>query len=257
MSAQPKHPDEPDGDVIGLVVALPAEARSMGVHGVHPGTCARWARGWIAVSGVGAHNAMRAAERLLACGITRLANWGVAGALDASLAPGDVMVPERVLYSIDDRQGFTTDPHGSARLLERLSTGVEVRRGTLWSAEQPVATRAEKHDIAERTGAVAVDMEAAAVAAVAARANLPFVAVKAICDPFERELPERIVHALGVEGGFSLDMLSAIALGGPATWRAARELAHDFSRARQALAAASRLANPGARVASAVQAPAT
>ncbi len=251
------HPDQPDDDVIGLVVALPAEARSVGARGVHPGTCARWAQGWVAVSGIGHHKATCAAERLLACGVTRFANWGVAGALDASLVPGDVMVPERVLYSIDDRQGFATDPHGCARLLERLSVGIEVRRGTLWSAEQPVATRADKHAIAECTGAVAVDMEAAAVAAVAARAKLPFVAVKAICDPFERELPERIVHALGAEGGFSLDMLSAIAFGGPATWRAVRELARDFSRARQALAAASRLANPGARVASAVQAPAT
>jgi nucleoside phosphorylase len=242
MSVRGMPADRPGDDVIGLVVALPAEARSVGAHGMHQGTCARWAQGWVAVSGVGHDNALRATERLLAHGVTRLANWGVAGALDASLAPGDVMIPERILYSADDRQGFSTDPQGCTRLREQLSASLEVHRGALWSAGQPVATRAGKHAIAERTGAVAVDMEAAAVAAVAARAHLPFVAVKAICDPFERELPERIVHALGVEGGFSLDMLSAIAFGGPATWRAARELARDFARARQALAAASRLA---------------
>lgn len=237
------HRDASTGDAIGLVVALPAEARSVGARGVHPGACARWAQGWVAVSGVGAHNAMRAAERLLACGVTRLANWGVAGALDPGLAPGDVLIPERILYANDDRHGFAADPDGCARLLVRLSAGLKARRGVLWSAEQPVATRADKRALAERTGAVAVDMEAAAVAAVAARANLPFVAVKAICDPLDRELPERIVHALGVESGFSLDMLSAIAFGGPGTWSAARELARDFSRARHALQAASRLAN--------------
>jgi hypothetical protein len=86
-------------------------------------------------------------------------------------------------------------------------------------------------------------MEAASVAAVAARAKLPFVALKAICDPAACELPARIVRALDVSaGGFSWRMVSAIALGGPATWHAARMLARDFTRARHALATAATLA---------------
>ncbi len=227
---------------IGLVVALPAEARSIGVHGLHPGDCARWRHGWAAVSGIGPHNALRAAERLLACGVTHLANWGVAGALDANLAPGDVLVPDRIRYAQDD-PGFATDVDACQRLVATLSPSLKVHRGTLWSAQEPVATLADKRALAERSGAVAVDMEAAPVAAVAARAKLPFVAVKSICDPATRELPAGIVHALdGTDGGLSLRMLSAIALGGPATWRAARSLSRDFARARHSLAAAARLA---------------
>ncbi|MGH8184594.1 MAG: hypothetical protein ACREPH_13135 [Rhodanobacteraceae bacterium] len=229
-------------DAIGLVVALPAEAHSIGVRGLHPGDCARSQHGWVAVSGIGPHNALRAAERLLACGVNRLANWGVAGALDSGLAPGDVLVPDRIRYTQDD-PGFATDADACERLVAVLSPSLTVRRGTLWSTQQPVATSADKRALAERSGAIAVDMEAAPIAAVAARAKLPFVAVKSICDPVTRELPAGIVQALdGSDGGISLRMLSAIALGGPATWRAARSLARDFALARHSLAAAARLA---------------
>jgi nucleoside phosphorylase len=223
-------------------VALPAEAHSIGVRGLHPGECARWRHGWIAVSGIGPHNALRAAERLLACGITQLANWGVAGALDTSLAPGDVLIPDRIRYSRDD-SGFATDAEACERLAAALSNRLRIHRGALWSTPQPVATRLEKQALAARSGALAVDMEAAPIAAVALRARLPFVVVKAICDPAARELPAGIVRALdSSDGGFSLRMLSAIALGGPATWRAARRLAHDFALARRALATAASLA---------------
>jgi len=72
---------------------------------------------------------------------------------------------------------------------------------------------------------------------------LPFVAVKAICDPVTRELPAGIVGALdGADQGWSLRMVSAIAFGGPATWRAARALSRDFRRARRSLATAASLA---------------
>jgi nucleoside phosphorylase len=229
-------------DSIGLVVALPAEARSVGTRGVRAGGCARWQHGWVAVSGVGQHNAMLAAERLLACSVTRLANWGVAGALDASLVPGDILVPDRVRHTPDD-PGFTTDPVARERIISACSGTLTIRRGELWSAPEPIATRADKRALAERSGAIAVDMEAAAVAAVAARANLPFIAVKAICDPLARELPQRIVHALdGGDGGLSWRMFTAIAFGGPASWSAARSLAQDFSHARRARASAARLA---------------
>jgi adenosylhomocysteine nucleosidase len=232
--------DHTDG--IGLVVALPAEAHSMGACGMHVGDCTRWRKGWVAVSGLGPHNAMRAAERLLACGASRLANWGVAGALASELGPGDVLIPHHVRYAQDD-PGFATDSDLSARLVELLSASLRVHDGILWSAPQPVATPTDKRVLAGRTGAVAVDMEAAPVAAVAARAKLPFVAVKAICDPVVRELPAGIVHALeGADRGWSLRMVSAIAFGGPVTWRAARALSRDFRRARRSLATAATLA---------------
>ncbi|WHZ18526.1 MAG: hypothetical protein OJF55_000675 [Rhodanobacteraceae bacterium] len=222
-----------------MIVALPAEARSLGIRDTRPGACVRWREGWAAVSGIGPYNAMRAAERLLACGVTRLENWGVAGALDAGLASGDLLVPDRILYAHGD-PGFEIDRNAGARLAAAFDESLRVRRGALWSVQQPLASEADKRSLAARSGALAVDMEAAPIAAVAARARLPFVAVKAICDPVTREVPGRIARTLG-DRGVSMRMVAAIALGGPATWRATHALTRDFARARRTLAAAARL----------------
>lgn len=223
-------------------MALPAEAHSLGVHGIHPGDCRRWRHGWIAVAGVGPFHALRAAERLLACGVTQLASWGVAGALDPGLAPGDVLIPDRILYA-DGDAGFATNTDAVACLGMALGSHLRVRGGALWSSDHPIATAADKHALAARSGALAVDMEAAPVAAVAARAKLPFIALKAICDPATRELPASMLRAMdAASGGFSWRMVSAIVAGGPATWRAARLLARDFASARHALATAAALA---------------
>lgn len=233
----------PSTERIGLIVALPAEARSVGVHGVPIGKCVRWKHGCVAISGVGFENATQAAQRLVACGVGTLANWGVAGALAPGLEPGDVVIPERICH-VEGEAGYATDPTACRHLVDMLAaTNLRIDRGKLWSAPQPVATCAEKHDLAARTGAVAVDMEAAAIAIVAAHSHLPFIAVKAICDSAARELPPRVVEAMeGAEDGFSWRMLAAIVFGGAATWRAARELAHDFACARRSLATAAALA---------------
>lgn len=229
-------------DVPGLVVALPAEARSIGARGARTGSCVRWQNGWLAVSGVGPHNALRATERLLACGVTGIANWGVAGALDSSLVPGDVLVPERIRCA-SDATGFTPDPDACARLIHACGDRLRLGRGVLWSAPTPIATQADKRALRAASGALAVDMEAASIAAVAHRAGIPFVALKVICDPATREVPARVAQALdAAAGGVSLRMLAAIALGGPATWRSVRDLARDFASARRVLATAAALA---------------
>lgn len=244
MSAPAAQVEDAGPDVIGpavtgLIVALPAEARSMGMRDTRPGACVRWREGWAAVSGAGPYNAMRAAERLLACGVTRLANWGVAGALDADLAPGDLLVPDRILYAHGD-PGFEIDRDAGARLATAFAKSLRVRRGALWSVQQPLASQADKRTLAARSGALAVDMEAAPIAAVAARAKMPFVAVKAICDPVTREVPRRIAQTIG-DRGISMRMLAAITLGGPAVWQATYALARDFAQARRTLATAVRL----------------
>ena len=229
---------------VGLVIALPAEARSIGVHGVRTGQCRRWRDGWVAVSGIGPHNAMRAANQLVMQGVAQLANWGVAGALAADLAPGDIVIPDRILHSIGDR-GYEPDAEACQRLAAALSAKLKVSRGALWSAHEAVATGEAKRKLATRSRALVIDMEAAPVAAVAQRHALPFVALKAICDTAGQDLPEGIADTLEQsESGMSLRMLGAIALAGPQAWRATGRLAANFARARQALATAARLADP-------------
>lgn len=233
---------------VGVVIALPAEARSVGARGMRVGECKRWHDGWVALSGIGPHNAMRAAAQLVSRDVTVLANWGVAGALDPNLEPGDIVVPDCILYSMDDT-GYVPDAGIAERLASILGGRLRVRRGILWSTYEAIAGGDAKRELAARSHALAIDMEAAPVAAVAQRHALPFVAVKAICDTADHDLPHGIADTLKQsDSGMSARMLGAIALGGPRAWNATRKLASDFARARRALTTAARLADPVARM---------
>jgi adenosylhomocysteine nucleosidase len=62
------------------------------------------------------------------------------------------------------------------------------------------ATAQEKAALAARTGAIAIDLESGSVARVAAEAGIPFIALRAICDPADRDLPPAALLALDAYG---------------------------------------------------------
>ncbi len=64
----------------------------------------------------------------------------------------------------------------------------EVRRGTLLTVDQVVATPPEKKALREKYSAVAVDMETFALAEETQARNLPFASVRAITDTADQEL---------------------------------------------------------------------
>jgi adenosylhomocysteine nucleosidase len=51
----------------------------------------------------------------------------------------------------------------------------------------------EKRKLSSRTGAIAVDMESAAVAGVAREAGVPFAVIRALLDPVEMAIPDRVL----------------------------------------------------------------
>jgi len=59
------------------------------------------------------------------------------------------------------------------------------------------------------SGAVAVDMESAAVAAVAQERALPFLAVRAIADPADMALPSAVMRAADAHGRINRPVLLA------------------------------------------------
>ncbi|MGH8282373.1 MAG: phosphorylase [Gammaproteobacteria bacterium] len=221
----------------GIVVALPQEARSFGLRGVRVGECLRMESGWLVLAGMGPDNAQAAAERLIAKGADCLLSWGIAGGLAPALRPGDLLIPDRIIHS-SGGDALIPDAAVSERLFAALSSHMRVQRGALWSAPDAVLSAADKQTLATRTGVVAVDMESAAVAAVAARANLPFVAVKAICDPAERSVPPVVLSLINRKGRLSLRGLFGVMLNGPLTWRTLAVLRRDFADAQRTLIAA-------------------
>ena len=201
---------------IGVVAALAAEGRAL--RGGESGRLLE--KTLLQVSGVGAAAATRAAESLVRRGARALISWGVAGALDPALAPGAICLPAVVLERAGNEGDGTRLPtHAAwrATLAAALRTrglltaraaaaGVVAARavtagpllteGTLLSgvseALSSVATKRAAH---AATGAVAVDMESAAVARVAEREGLPFVVLRVIVDTAADEIPGSIVNA--------------------------------------------------------------
>ncbi len=143
---------------------------------------------------------------------------GFAGALTSDLHAGDVVVPAKVTDSGDGSNTVT-------------GAGV----GTLVSAAA-IANPGQKRVLAEKYQAVAVDMEAAAVAKGAQACGMRFAAVKVISDELDFEIPvvEGSVDSAGQfhEGRF----LAGIALR-PWIWGRVARMARNSSLAAENLAA--------------------
>src|ERR1051326_8273157 len=145
---------------------------------------------------------------------------GLAGAISPSLKIGDLVLPEKVINAETGR----TFP---------VTAIVPALTGTLLSSPT-VLSVAQKKAAAARYNPIAVDMEAAAVAEVAAQAGVPFLAVKAISDEADFEmLPfDRFVRT---DGTLSIASLLAHATIRPHWWPRLLRLARNSRLASNAL----------------------
>lgn len=227
--------------VTGVVAALAFEARCFGKPS--DGCLIR-------LSGIGADNAARAAHALVAAGAGALLSWGVAGALDPALACGAAVLPAEVLRQAgapggSTLQRFETCRAWRERLLAALQGHARVVSGALLSSAAPVATAAGKASLFHDTRAVAVDMESAAVAAVAADHGLPFIALRVILDTARDSLPESIMRAFAPAAVSRAGLWRAWALvGAPQDWGSVLRLAAQYRRATRALRECCRHGNP-------------
>ncbi|HEY8520779.1 MAG TPA: purine phosphorylase [Gammaproteobacteria bacterium] len=178
----------------------------------------------VAQSGPGATRAAAAARAAVADGAAALVSWGVAGGLDAALAPGTVVAPARVLHG--DRW-LEADAAWRAALVAALGPHFTVQEGGLLSADEVLRTPADKSLAAARCGAVAADMESGGVAAVAAEAGLPFVTVRVVLDALDDELPADAERWIDERGNRRLAPALDAALR-PARWAALLGLARRY-----------------------------
>jgi adenosylhomocysteine nucleosidase len=126
---------------------------------------------------------------------------GIAGGLDPALAPGDVIVATGV--SAPDHR-HTASSFVAHRLHARLSDHPKrVVMAELAGVDSAVVSPGAKRDLRRATGALAVDMESHVAAAFAAHHGLPFAAVRVICDPAHRGLPDLVATALRPNGKIS------------------------------------------------------
>ena len=157
---------------VGVLTGLMMEAR-----------CLRGTGALVACSGARPERGQAEVARLIEAEVAGLVSFGLAGALDPALRPGDLVVAEAVILPGGRR--LEVDAGWRARL--GAASGAHL--GAVAGSDRLLATAAMKREVRERTGALAVDMESHVVAEAAAAAGLPFAVIRAIGDPAERALP--------------------------------------------------------------------
>jgi len=192
--------------IAGIVVALPEELDTLTSKRIDKGYCVFIAdKLLVAYSGTGAKNATVAAELLIGKGATQLISWGCAAALDNSLRPGDLVLADRLIDVNDDELLVDRNWHEYAKNL--LALDVTIRTGSLTESVDIVSAGKEKLHLQLITKAIALDMESVSIAKVAQKKSLPFLAIRAIVDPADMDLPRAVGYAANAEGDIVLSRL--------------------------------------------------
>jgi adenosylhomocysteine nucleosidase len=213
---------------VAIIAAMSGELRPF-VHGwPHStrGTVHFWAQRneqeeWIAAcAGAGLDAATRAFAGIEDGGpIDLVISIGWAGALTSDVAAGSA---HNCAGVIDARTG------------ERFHC--DAGAGPLWLATSPkVADEPEKLRLATAYKAALVDMEAAAIARLAAMRGIPFYAIKGVSDPLDAELPD-FNRFIDPNGQFQTPKFVLFALFRPWLWPALVQMGENSRKASQSIA---------------------
>lgn len=171
----------------GLVIAatgLKAEAR-----------IAERSPGVVAVAGGGDEARLTGLiDAALADEVRGIISFGIAGALQPGLTPGDCVVGMAV---VGDGRRYPADEFWANQMLASLPDAV---RGVVAGTAKAVADVKAKTATYEATGAVAVDMESHVVARIARERSLPFAVLRVIADTSGQRLPPAAVSGLKPNG---------------------------------------------------------
>ena len=156
-------------------------------------------------------------------------SFGIAGGLDPSLQPGDLVVANEIMTA--DARWAT-----AATLSESLVEGTNIGRrkivgGTIVGAEEVILHPRDKVQLHKDTGATAVDMESHIAAAYAASVGLPFAALRVINDPASRSLPALALNALKPNGDICPRKVLRGVARAPSVIPSLMRTAHDFNQA--------------------------
>ena len=122
---------------------------------------------------------------------------GFAGALRPAAAPGTLILADRT--GVPGGAERPADPR-LLRAAASAAAGIPALRGLLVTTESLAGTPEAKAALAAATGALAVDMESAVVASVAAEAGVPFLAARVIFDGADEPMHPVMMEVVRPDG---------------------------------------------------------
>src|SRR5271154_7107249 len=146
--------------------------------------------------GIGKECARIAAEMTIRCYRPDLViSSGFGGGLQTDVCAGDIVVGTEILElgrDQGDQITWTTThkPLRPARIRLDDDPGIHVHYGKILTTDEMVLRASNKARIGRATGALTVDMETSAVAAVCAARKIDFLAVRGITDLVDEDLPD-------------------------------------------------------------------
>lgn len=159
----------------------------------------------LAANGAGARRAAQAVEvAQLASRFESVCSMGFCGALNRDLKIGDIFVPDSVMSGV--RRFAVARPESSRPFTS----------GVLASIPRVAVAAREKRDLRE-TGASAVEMEAAGVAAKASELSVPFYCIRSITDTSQESFAFDFNSVLRDDGRFDTPRILGAALKEPLT----------------------------------------
>ncbi len=200
-------------------------------------------------TGIGITRAREAARRALQMlpSPRLVISTGVAGGLSPELKAGDLVIADPLLIETESG-GYEEAARIAPATIELARAalgrrGVNAAAGPMLTARRVLSSAQAKGQAYARCGAIAVDMESAAIALEMAGCGAPFICIRAVIDEAGDEIPGELA---GQSGEVSPLKAAAYFVRNPAALARVPAILKNLSRATASIAAAlSALCSPG------------
>ena len=197
MGSGPIQKADPRLSFLGIVTALPEEATCLAGRRAKPESLLTLSESVrLQLSGLGRERAASAARGLVEQGAVALMSWGTVAGLVPELRAGDLVIPRKVIGAEGPELLIDADWH--RRLCAALSE--DPQSSPVAEATEVLVDVESKARLGKLTGAVATDMESAAIARVAIESGLSSVIMRVVVDPVSMVLPSSAMAAVSASG---------------------------------------------------------
>lgn len=219
---------------LGIVVALSGEAEPLSQQRLPPNEVIRLNENvQLFISGMGAQAAQQAGQALLKQGAQALLSWGTAVALKPGIKPGQLLLPGNVMTAGKAPVPVSQDWH--TLLIEHCTDTFSVCTEPLIATDEILYTAASKQAVRIQSGAVAADMESAAIGILARKNGVKFATLRVIADSASMRLPAWLPGCIDTYGRVRAARFLSSLLLRPDDWIALFKLARGFTTAQARL----------------------